>query len=356
MADGACSGVDGKGGPSGAEKSSDRCGSDAASVEAAGNATRDGMATAEARADAMQGAASALQSAADRVGVGTGAAGVCTAADRTGLGTADARGASSASTTEAAAACAAPGTEVTETATCAPAAAPPATAQPGTYANSYTAQTLSGVNTGIASVAGAPVDLAELALNGVTWAARQVGVPEAYAPHLSGSFGGSQHIRGVMEDTGSIVPPSADPNRQSARAAAEIATEIVSVAVPAAAAARASAAGQTTAATVAGTRVADPLTAGFEALAAERARRGLPVADSDLDRYTMARIELDGREFFGVNRGIQSPLTEIRLERLNAITRSHAEADVIQQVVDALGPRTGGRVELFCRSEALSSM
>lgn len=105
--------------------------------------------------------------------------------------------------------------------------ADPAHAVPGTYQDSYTAQSMSGVNEGIANVLGAPVDLIEFGFNGLSWAAGKAGVPEEHTPRFEGSFGGSDSIKRAMGWTGSIAPESADPAKRTLRDGAEMATEVV---------------------------------------------------------------------------------------------------------------------------------
>ena len=105
------------------------------------------------------------------------------------------------------------------------------TAAPGTFADSYVSQGLSGVNEGIANVLGGPVDLVEMGLNGIMSAAEFMGVPESVTPEFEGSFLGSDHIKDMMTDMGSIAPESADPNKQTVRDGAEMATEVVSAVI-----------------------------------------------------------------------------------------------------------------------------
>ena len=108
----------------------------------------------------------------------------------------------------------------------------------GTYADSYAAQGLSGVNEGIAGVLGGPVDLLEMGLNGASWVARKAGVPAEWTPEFEGSFGGSDSIERAMGWMGSIAPRSADPAKQAVRSRVELTTELAGAAVGAALAAR----------------------------------------------------------------------------------------------------------------------
>jgi hypothetical protein len=65
-----------------------------------------------------------------------------------------------------------------------------------------------------------------------------------------------------------------------------------------------------------------------------RQRMGLPVAGSEDDRSTVAKLEMDGMTFFGFNSSSSPSRRRITL-RVNPITRTHAEADVFQQAYDA---------------------
>jgi hypothetical protein len=65
-------------------------------------------------------------------------------------------------------------------------------------------------------------------------------------------------------------------------------------------------------------------------LADFRARSGLPVAGAPNDRDTAAKIEIGGKSFFG--RNAHKRTIDIKV---NSITRTHAEADVFQQLKDA---------------------
>lgn len=89
--------------------------------------------------------------------------------------------------------------------------------------------------------------------------------------------------------------------------------------------------------------------------AAERTRRGLPPAGAEGDTSTVAVLRLRGDDYVGVNSGIQTPRTPITLDRVNAQTRTHAEADVVQQGLNGTARMNGGRAEMWvdrdlCRS------
>ena len=81
----------------------------------------------------------------------------------------------------------------------------------------------------------------------------------------------------------------------------------------------------------------------FQDLAEYRQELGLPIAGSESDRSTVAKLEIGERSFFGVNSSSNPNPRSITL-RVNPISRSHAEADALQQAFDA-GVR-GGRARL----------
>lgn len=94
---------------------------------------------------------------------------------------------------------------------------------------------------------------------------------------------------------------------------------------------------------------------GVGALAAERKARGLPAAGAEGDSSTVAMIRLRGQDHFGVNSGAQNPRTTISLDRVNAQTRTHAEADAVQQALNGNARMRGGQAEMWvdrdlCRS------
>lgn len=73
----------------------------------------------------------------------------------------------------------------------------------------------------------------------------------------------------------------------------------------------------------------------FADLAASRVRRSLPPAGSANDVSTLAKLEIDGFSFEDINSAMQQPRTAISLERVNAQTVTHAEAEVVQKALDA---------------------
>ncbi|MBO1346314.1 MAG: hypothetical protein EBE86_002420 [Hormoscilla sp. GUM202] len=54
----------------------------------------------------------------------------------------------------------------------------------------------------------------------------------------------------------------------------------------------------------------------------------------EADRSTIAKLEISGFSFFGINSGSNPNSREITL-RVNPITKTHAEADAFQQAADA---------------------
>lgn len=82
-------------------------------------------------------------------------------------------------------------------------------------------------------------------------------------------------------------------------------------------------------------RYIDPFGLNFVDLAAERQRRNLPPAGSDNDVSTVARLEVGGGTYYGVNSGDQNPRTNMTLDRVNAQTITHAEAEAVQHAVNA---------------------
>ncbi len=71
----------------------------------------------------------------------------------------------------------------------------------------------------------------------------------------------------------------------------------------------------------------------FGDLVACRERMGLPVAGSETDRPTVAKLELAGMTFLGFNSS-SNPVRRTITLRVNPISRTHAEADVFQQAFD----------------------
>ncbi len=82
----------------------------------------------------------------------------------------------------------------------------------------------------------------------------------------------------------------------------------------------------------------------FQELAEYRRQLGLPIASSDNDRTTVAKLEIGNSAFFGINSGSNPYPRRITL-RVNPISLTHAEADALQQTFDA-GHR-GGKARLI---------
>jgi MafB19-like deaminase len=82
----------------------------------------------------------------------------------------------------------------------------------------------------------------------------------------------------------------------------------------------------------------------FQELVAYREQLGLPPAGSETDRDTVAKLEIGGMVFLGVNSSSNPTRRQITL-RVNPISRTHAEADAFQQAYD-LGIR-GGKARLI---------
>ncbi|MEA5554426.1 deaminase [Anabaena cylindrica UHCC 0172] len=69
-------------------------------------------------------------------------------------------------------------------------------------------------------------------------------------------------------------------------------------------------------------------------MAEYRQRLGLPPAGSETDKSTIAKLEIDGQSFFGINSG-SNPYSRQITFKVNPISKTHAEADAFQQVKDA---------------------
>ena len=69
-------------------------------------------------------------------------------------------------------------------------------------------------------------------------------------------------------------------------------------------------------------------------MAEYRQHLGLPPALSATDGSTIAKLEIDGQTFFGINSSNNPYRRQITLN-VNAISRTHAEADAFQQAKDA---------------------
>jgi len=72
----------------------------------------------------------------------------------------------------------------------------------------------------------------------------------------------------------------------------------------------------------------------FDALAERRTLKNLPRAGTEGDDATLSRLEINGKTYDGINRGFQDPRTPMSLDRVNAQTVTHAEADAVQQAVN----------------------
>jgi hypothetical protein len=72
----------------------------------------------------------------------------------------------------------------------------------------------------------------------------------------------------------------------------------------------------------------------FAELAQRRQALGLPPAGAADDAATLSRLEINGQSFDGINSGLQNPKTPITLERVNAQTKTHAEAEAVQKAIN----------------------
>jgi hypothetical protein len=86
------------------------------------------------------------------------------------------------------------------------------------------------------------------------------------------------------------------------------------------------------------------LTNYFQELAEFRQQLNLPPAGSESDRATVAKLEIGDRGFLGISSGSNPNPRKITL-MVNPISKTHAEADAIQQAYDA-GIR-GGKARLI---------
>ena len=66
-------------------------------------------------------------------------------------------------------------------------------------------------------------------------------------------------------------------------------------------------------------------------MAEYRQRLSLPSAGSETDKSTIAKIEINGQSFFGINSGSNPNPRQITF-KVNPISKTHAEADAFQQV------------------------
>jgi hypothetical protein len=82
----------------------------------------------------------------------------------------------------------------------------------------------------------------------------------------------------------------------------------------------------------------------FDELTEYRRSLGLPAAGSESDRATVSKLEIGDRGFLGISSGSNPNPRKITL-MVNPISKTHAEADAIQQAYDA-GIR-GGKARLI---------
>ncbi|WP_449419903.1 deaminase [Phormidium nigroviride] len=82
----------------------------------------------------------------------------------------------------------------------------------------------------------------------------------------------------------------------------------------------------------------------FDELSQYRQALDLPPAGSETDKSTIAKLEIGGQTFFGINSGSNPTRRKITFS-VNSITKTHAEADAFQQAADA-GIR-GGKARLI---------
>lgn len=64
-----------------------------------------------------------------------------------------------------------------------------------------------------------------------------------------------------------------------------------------------------------------------------RRNLGLPPAGSEADKSSIAKLEIGGQSFFGINSSDNPYPREIKFQ-VNPITKTHAEADAFQQAYD----------------------
>lgn len=82
----------------------------------------------------------------------------------------------------------------------------------------------------------------------------------------------------------------------------------------------------------------------FDELAEYRQRLGLPSPGSEADKSTIAKLEIGGQSFFGINSSDNPNPRQITL-KVNPITKTHAEADAFQQAADT--EIRGGKARLI---------
>jgi hypothetical protein len=92
---------------------------------------------------------------------------------------------------------------------------------------------------------------------------------------------------------------------------------------------------------------APPKPSGFDALKKRRQAMGLPPAGAEGDSATLAELDVGGQKFDGINRGLQDPKTPMTLQRVNAQTITHAEAEAVQNAVNAGAKGTTDTAEMW---------
>jgi len=86
---------------------------------------------------------------------------------------------------------------------------------------------------------------------------------------------------------------------------------------------------------------------GFDYLAQRRQKLGLPKAGAEGDEATLAQLEMNGKTYDGINRELQDPKTPMTLERVNAQTKTHAEAEAVQNAVNDGAQGTSDTAEMW---------
>ena len=89
-----------------------------------------------------------------------------------------------------------------------------------------------------------------------------------------------------------------------------------------------------------------PVPAIKKKLEKERERLKLPKAGSHDDVSTVAILKINGKEYQGVNSKNQNPKTKITLVRVNAQTKTHAEAEAVQKAINDGAAGTAEEAEL----------
>lgn len=89
----------------------------------------------------------------------------------------------------------------------------------------------------------------------------------------------------------------------------------------------------------------------FRLLARFRKRKKMPKAGSELDAHTAARLEIGGRVFYGHNgHGIDTTF-----DKVNAITKTHAEGHVTQRALNAGMKGKAKTADIYVDRELCSS-